>query len=157
MPDERPNVSADINADKDKHHARSATVVTGAKPVKRRPLRARAVPDGVPPPEDCPLEDVIALLAGAWTIRILWYLCQRPRRFGDLRRNLGNVRAKVLTQRLRTLQKRGLVARRPIESALREVEYSVTPLGRELEPVLDAMGQVAARLPKTGAPRGAAS
>jgi DNA-binding HxlR family transcriptional regulator len=112
-------------------------------------MRARDLPDVIPPPDDCPLEDVIALLAGAWTIRILWYLCQRPRRFGELRRNLGEVRAKVLTQRLRTLEKRGLVARRPIASALREVEYSVTPLGRELEPVLDAMARVAARLPAT--------
>lgn len=100
----------------------------------------------VAPPAQCPLEGVVRLLAGAWTIKILWYLCQQPQRFGQLRRALGPVSTKILTLRLRTLEKRGLLKRRELASPQREVEYSISELGRELKPILDAMTCVAARL-----------
>lgn len=100
----------------------------------------------VPPPSPCPLEEVLELLAGAWTVKILWYLCQGPHHFGALRRELGGVSAKVLTARLRTLEQRGVVSRRVLDTQLREVEYAVTPLGEELRPILQAMEQVAARI-----------
>ncbi|HEX4922586.1 MAG TPA: helix-turn-helix domain-containing protein, partial [Bdellovibrionales bacterium] len=56
-----------------------------------------------PPPEDCPLEECLSFLAGEWTTKILWYLREEPRRFGDLKRDLGTISAKVLTTRLREL------------------------------------------------------
>lgn len=101
-----------------------------------------------PLPTDCPLESVLTLLAGAWTAQILWFLRAGPRRFGDLRRDLKKVSTKVLTNRLRAMESNGLLERTVIPSNPPQVEYSLTPLSRELEPVLDCMEQIARRLPR---------
>jgi DNA-binding HxlR family transcriptional regulator len=109
------------------------------------PLRPK--PATQPPlPNACPLEDVLALLAGAWTVQILWFLRAGPRRFGDLRRDLGRASTKVLTNRLRVMQSHGLLEREVLPSNPPQVEYSLTPLSRELEPILDSMEQIARRL-----------
>src|SRR5262245_53045068 len=93
----------------------------------------------IPPPQDCPLEPCLRFLSSAWTTRILWFLDCGPRRFGDLRRDLRTVSAKVLTQRLRAMETKGLVARRRIATSPVQVEYRLTSLGREFRPVLTAM------------------
>lgn len=109
------------------------------------PLRPK--PATQPPlPNDCPLEDVLSLLAGAWTVQILWFLRAGPRRFGDLRRDLKQVSTKVLTHRLRVMQEHGLLNREVLPSNPPQVEYSLTPLSREMEPVLDSMEQVGRRI-----------
>jgi len=109
------------------------------------PLRPK--PATQPPlPHDCPLEDVLSLLAGAWTVQILWFLRAGPRRFGDLRRDLAQVSTKVLTNRLRVMQEQGLLNREVLPSNPPQVEYSLTPLSREMETVLDSMEQVGRRL-----------
>lgn len=109
------------------------------------PLRPK--PAIQPPlPHDCPLEDVLSLLAGAWTVQILWFLRAGPRRFGDLRRDLARVSTKVLTNRLRVMQAHGLLVRQVLPSNPPQVEYSLTALSRELEPVLNSMEAVARRL-----------
>lgn len=109
------------------------------------PLRPKAATQP-PLPADCPLEDVLALLAGAWTAQILWFLRAGPRRFGDLRRDLGRVSTKVLTNRLRVMEGHGLLVREVLPSNPPQVEYSLTPMSRELEPILDCMEHVARRL-----------
>jgi len=109
------------------------------------PLRPK--PATQPPlPRDCPLEDVLSLLAGAWTVQILWFLRAGPRRFGDLRRDLARVSTKVLTNRLRIMQENGLLNRDVLPSNPPQVEYSLTPLSREMEPVLDSMEEVGRRI-----------
>lgn len=100
----------------------------------------------IPPPQDCRLDVCLRLLAGAWTPKVLWYLCDEPRRFGDLRRDIGTITSKVLTTRLREMEELGVVARKVIPTSPPQVEYSLTKLGRELKPVLDAMAQVGGKL-----------
>ena len=102
-----------------------------------------------PLPPDCPLEDVLELLAGAWTAKILWFLRAGPRRFGDLRRDLGRVSTKVLTHRLRLMEQNGLVMREVVPGKPPQVEYSLTAMGHEFELILDSMEQVARRLKST--------
>lgn len=99
-----------------------------------------------PPPQDCPLDVCLRLLAGAWTPKVLWYLCDEPRRFGDLRRDIGTITSKVLTTRLREMEELGVVAREVIPASPPQVSYSLTQLGKELKPVLDAMAQVGEKL-----------
>ncbi|MBS1160874.1 MAG: transcriptional regulator [Proteobacteria bacterium] len=114
------------------------------------PLRPK--PNLQPPlPNDCPLEDVLSLLAGAWTVQILWFLRAGPRRFGDLRRDLGRASTKVLTHRLRIMEGHGLLERTVLAGKPPQVEYSLTALSRELEPLLDCMEQVARRLHRPAA------
>lgn len=109
--------------------------------------RLRPQPARQPPlPPDCPLEDVLALLAGAWTVKILWFLRAGPRRYGDLRRDLGHVSTKVLTQRLRVMEANAMIRRDVLPGKPPQVEYSLTAQGREFEPILDSMEQVARRV-----------
>lgn len=103
-------------------------------------------PRRVPPPQDCPLDGCLRFLSSAWTTRILWFLQCGPRRFGDLRRDLGAISPKVLTQRLRAMESQGLVSRRRLPTFPVQVEYCLTEFGREFEPVLAAMIKVAGRV-----------
>ncbi len=96
------------------------------------------------PAVDCPLEHCLKIIAGRWTPKIIWFLREGPRRFGDLRRDLGKVSSKVLTQKLRELEKGGIISRTVRPTAPPTVEYEITSAGRVLLPVLDEM-EVAAR------------
>jgi len=114
----------------------------------------------VEPSPECPLSPCIALLAGAWTLEILYLTSQRPMRFGELRRALVKVSSKVLAARLRELEARGVVSRRPLAGARPPiVEYALTATGRELMPVLDAVLEVSRklRLRRTAAETGSAA
>jgi DNA-binding HxlR family transcriptional regulator len=98
------------------------------------------------PPENCPLEVCLKFLSSAWTIRILWFLDSGPRRFGDLRRDLVKISTKVLTERLRTLETQGLISRTTLPTSPAQVEYDLTVLGREFNPILTAMLEVAKKI-----------
>lgn len=106
-------------------------------------------PEGSQPiPGDCPLEETLQLLAGAWTPKVLWHLRGGARRFGELRRLLAGVSAKVLTTRLRELEERGLVTRAVQPTSPPSVEYSLTALGEEIQPVLCSIAEVGKKLQK---------
>ena len=91
------------------------------------------------PPEECSLTICVRYLSGAWTPNILWYLSSQPRRFTELKRDLQGISGKMLTQRLRRLQKHGLVTRGVMPTSPPSVEYSLTDLGRTLQPALAAL------------------
>ena len=103
-------------------------------------------PRRVAPPENCPLDACLKILSSTWTTRILWFLNAGPRRFGDLRRDLGDISTKVLTERLRALEAHNVISRTALPTSPAQVEYSLTALGREFQPVLNAMISVAAKL-----------
>ncbi|MBP8116248.1 MAG: helix-turn-helix transcriptional regulator [Nitrospira sp.] len=92
-------------------------------------------------PRTCPAELTSKLIAGRWKIAILWYLFQDVKRFSELRRALAGVTQKVLTQQLREMERDGIIARKVFAQVPPKVEYSVTPLGTSLKPVVDAMHQ----------------
>jgi DNA-binding HxlR family transcriptional regulator len=99
-----------------------------------------------PPPRDCPLEECLKLLGGAWTPKILWYLRTEPRRFGDLKRDLLTISAKVLTTRLRELEEMGVISRSVMPTSPPTVEYALTALGKKLNPVIDSIAEVGLEL-----------
>lgn len=101
-----------------------------------------------PIPDECPLELGLKFLAGAWTHQILYYLSSEPRRFGDLKRDLGAVSAKVLTTRLRELEDLGVITRKVMPTSPPTVEYALTPIGAKFKPVLDAIIDVSKNLRK---------
>lgn len=108
--------------------------------VKYRKSRVEA------PPTVCPLSECMAFLGGAWTPNIVWYLREGPRRFNELRGDIGGVSAKMLSARLQRLRHDGIVERTVMPTSPPTVEYELTELGRELLPVVDAMVQVGPRL-----------
>ena len=94
------------------------------------------------PHSDCPLTPCIKLLAGAWTLEIIYYLRESALRFGDLRRALGEVSSKVLTTRLRELEAKKVITRTELPTNPVSVEYSLDAIGYELLPVIDTLSKV---------------
>ncbi|MCT8267816.1 helix-turn-helix transcriptional regulator [Afifella sp. JA880] len=76
---------------------------------------------------------VLEQVAQKWTILILTFLCEEPKRFNALKRRLDGISQKALTDALRRLERNGLVQRTVTTSSPIAVEYSVTPLGRTLQ------------------------
>lgn len=88
---------------------------------------------------NCPSRWVIDLIADKWTTLVVHVLAGGTQRYSDLRRSLGGVSHKMLTQTLRKLEYSGLVERvvHPVVPPM--VEYSLTPLGRTLVEPLHAL------------------
>lgn len=103
-----------------------------------------------PPLEPCVLTECMTIIAGAWAPNIIWHLREGPRRFSELRIDIPPVSAKVLSQRLRELQSRGVVHRSVQPTSPPSVEYCLTPLGLELIPALDAIVKVGHKLKRVG-------
>src|SRR5262245_59330081 len=99
-----------------------------------------------PPPESCPLTECMRMFTGAWSANVIWYLAEGPRRFGELRRDLPKISAKVLSTRLRELEEKGVLSKRLLDSSPPSAEYLLTPLGRELLPALRALAAVGEKL-----------
>lgn len=88
----------------------------------------------------CPITPVVDIVFSRWTTPILWQLNAHGRqRFSDLRGLVGGITAKVLTQRLRQLERDGLVERTSHPEIPPRVEYEITDLGRSLAPVFSAL------------------
>lgn len=93
----------------------------------------------------------MSILGGAWTPNIIWYLSGRPRRFSELRADIGEISAKVLTVRLRRLEASGVVHREVMPTSPPTVEYRLSELGQELKPAIAAIVDVGHRLKKISA------
>ena len=87
----------------------------------------------------CPVETTLMLIGDKWKILILRDLLPGTKRFGELKKSIGNVTQKVLTAQLRDREDKGLVNRKVYAEVPPRVEYSLTDLGKSLKPVLDAM------------------
>src|SRR5919197_5719342 len=87
----------------------------------------------------CPAELTLDVIGGRWKVLILWQLFQGEKRFSELFRSLDGITQKMLTQQLRELEKDGIVHRQVYPQVPPKVEYSLTPLGKSLRPVVDAM------------------
>ena len=87
----------------------------------------------------CPVETTLTLISSKWKVLIVRDLLAGTKRFGELRRSVGNVSQKVLTAQLREMEEDGLVNRKAYPEVPPRVEYSLTELGRSLEPVLSAL------------------
>jgi DNA-binding HxlR family transcriptional regulator len=97
-------------------------------------------------PIGCPMDSLLRLLMGPWTTYILWVLASEgPTRFGALKRRVPGISAKVLTERLRTLEEAGVIYRQYEPTIPPKVTYGLAPRGQELRAVLDQLNAVALR------------
>ena len=87
----------------------------------------------------CPVETTLTLISDKWKVLILRDLMPGTKRFGELKKSVGNVSQKVLTSQLREMEQSGLPIRTVYPEVPPRVEYTLTDLGRSLKPILDAM------------------
>jgi DNA-binding HxlR family transcriptional regulator len=87
----------------------------------------------------CPVETTIGVIGGRWKVLVIHHLLKGTQRFGELTRLLGGVAPRTLTRQLRELEESGVIDREVYQQIPPRVEYSLTSLGRELLPVLQAM------------------
>lgn len=88
------------------------------------------------PEEACPIGPVVDIVFSRWTTPILWTLNEHGRqRFVELERRITTITPKVLTQRLRQLERDGLIVRTYHPEVPPRVEYEITDLGRSLAPL----------------------
>lgn len=87
----------------------------------------------------CPVETTLLLIGNKWEVLILRDLMPGKKRFSELRASIGSISQKVLTAKLREMEANGLVQRKVYAEVPPRVEYSLTPLGRSLKPVLDSL------------------
>jgi DNA-binding HxlR family transcriptional regulator len=90
---------------------------------------------------ECPAEFTLAMIGGRWKIPLIFHLLSGAKRFSQLARALTGVSQKMLTQQLREMARDGLVVRKVYAEVPPRVEYTLTPLGRSLKSVVDAMCQ----------------
>lgn len=94
----------------------------------------------------CPMDFVLRMLMGPWTTYILYNLrTHGPQRFGELKRRVSGISAKMLTERLRTLEGAALVKRDYEATIPPKVTYSLTRRGSELDEVMDRLAEIAIR------------
>jgi DNA-binding HxlR family transcriptional regulator len=96
---------------------------------------------GCPLIPGCPLDPVLNVLARKWLVHIVWFLAREPSlRFGQLRRHLpGYVSAKVLSERLRQLERLAIIKREDKRTAIRHVTYRLTEHGRAIDSLLQTI------------------
>ncbi len=90
-------------------------------------------PEGAPDdPGVCPVRDVLDRVGQKWTLLILIALDTGPKRFSSLKRMVGDISKRMLTQTLRQLERDGLISRKVYPTKPPSVEYALTPLGESV-------------------------
>jgi DNA-binding HxlR family transcriptional regulator len=88
----------------------------------------------------CPKFQVaMEILSRAWNGLLIAALTERPHRFGELSERLSPIGDRILSQRLKDLERRGLVERRVLPGPPVRVEYTLSELGRGFSAVEDAI------------------
>ncbi len=85
------------------------------------------------------MERALGVIGGKWTLLVIRDLLGGTRRFGELRRSLVGISPKTLTDRLRDLERHGIVERRMYAEIPPRVEYTLTDRGRTLEPIIASL------------------
>jgi len=86
-----------------------------------------------------PAERALKIISGRWKAIILYHLFEGPVRLSQLQRMMPGITQKVLIQQLRELEEHALIHREVFAQVPPRVEYSATPIGFSLEPVLLAL------------------
>ena len=95
---------------------------------------------------DCPLDSLLRVISGPWTIYILCRLHKNgDTRFGELKRQMAGISSKMLTERLRTLENAEIISRHHEPTIPPRVTYSLTKEGRKLTKILDQINTLAYR------------
>lgn len=103
-------------------------------------------------PESCPVLRTADIISGKWTLLILRDLSQGINRFSALERSLAGISPKTLSERLKGLEKAGIVTRKSYAEVPPRVEYTLTGMGWDLIPLIDHMRDYGTKWLSSGHP-----
>lgn len=89
----------------------------------------------------CPVATTVALIGSKWKLLIIRNLRVRPWRFNELQKDLDGISQKVLTDSLRSMEADGIITRTVFPEVPPRVEYSLSELGKSMQPIIDSMEQ----------------
>jgi DNA-binding HxlR family transcriptional regulator len=95
--------------------------------------------------QHCGVARALDIVGERWALLVVRELVLGPKRFTDLRQGLPGIATNVLSQRLKEMERDGLVARRVLPPPAASTVYELTEYGRELEPIMLQLGAWAAR------------
>lgn len=86
--------------------------------------------------QTCPLQNTLKILGGKWKLVIIHNLDSKPHRFNDLKRTIGAISTKVLSDQLKDLEKDKFITRTTLPTNPPQVEYALTVKGKSLLPII---------------------
>ena len=89
--------------------------------------------------EPCPIERGMRILGGKWTGSLLWHIKEGPIRFNDLSRQVGGASKKMVNQRLKELEAKGLIKRKVVSTRPVAVTYEITAFGKSALGILEQL------------------
>jgi len=107
-----------------------------ARSIKKDTVMAKARHSRFDCSPGCSVEAAIGLIDGKWKSVVLYHLLSGTLRFNEIRRHIVNVTPRMLTNQLRELEDDGLIERKVYAQVPPKVEYSLSELGRSMEPIL---------------------
>jgi DNA-binding HxlR family transcriptional regulator len=99
------------------------------------------------PGPDCPVTKAVRTLDGKWKLHLIYQLMDGTKRFSQLQRAVPKITQQMLAAQLRQLEADGVVLRVVYPQVPPKVEYSLTPLGQQLQAVTDALAAWGTKLP----------
>lgn len=87
------------------------------------------------------VSDLLSRIGDKWSVLVITYLGEKPMRFNEMRRDIGNISQKMLTSTLRNLERDGLVLRTVTPTSPPRVDYELTPLGHNLLVPVQALAE----------------
>ncbi len=98
----------------------------------------------VEPTDGC-VASAMEIIGNKWTALILRDLVDEPRRFGELEQSISGISPRTLSQRLDDLEMHSIISKKSFAEVPPRIEYSLTPKGRDLIPILQQMGNWGAK------------
>ncbi len=87
----------------------------------------------------CPITVTLDIFNDRWKLSIIWHLLENSKRFKDLHKDIDNITQKTLTVKLKDLKSKNIINRKVYAQVPPKVVYSLTDIGKELEPLLKKM------------------
>ena len=87
----------------------------------------------------CSVAVTLDIFNDRWKLAIIWHLLENNKRFNDLHEDINEITQKTLTVKLKELEEKNIIHREVFAEVPPKVEYSLTPIGQKLKPVLKEM------------------
>ena len=85
---------------------------------------------------NCPIRDVLEILGGKWAFSIVYALLDGKKRFKELERSIEGINTRMLVKELKSMEANKIITREAYATVPPTVEYTLTPKGKKLEPIL---------------------